>query len=211
MCDRHVDMQDIKYDYFKSLPNRCKSFIGDAYVYAESVDEIHKKAERALVTMHSRGIPRQDGDLSDVISVNALQNKAGPKTDGGTGAAKAQTKKFDTEPSQSKSQQRDVICWHCGDKGHYAGSECPSISQDQTKRGKTAYALAMKGYDNPRPYDKNFYIQRSKSGAKGNNAGSNTFRQTRGPRRSDNRRPFGKSCDTANRPANVDLEDEDDQ
>ena len=60
MCDRHVDMKDIKYEYFKSLPYKCKAYIGDAYADADTVDDIHRKAERAIVTMPTHRTPAHD-------------------------------------------------------------------------------------------------------------------------------------------------------
>jgi len=123
MCDKHVDMRDIRYEYFKSLPNRCKSYIGDAYTTAESVDEIHKKAERALVTMHTRGTPAQDGDIPEVIGLHAMPTRSGGKKDKSTSGSKVPSdgqrekpsaKPFDVEKAYVRKERRDVTCWHCG-------------------------------------------------------------------------------------------------
>jgi TolA-binding protein len=215
MCDRHVDMRDIKYEFFKSLPNKCKSFIGDIYAEAESVDEIHKKAERALVTLHSRTTPPQDGDMAEVIGLNALTHKSGPKKDSETVATKPQSKKFDVQQAYSRNERRDITCWHCGDKGHYAGVECPLIEQNQTRRGQAAWALANKSRYEPRQYDKNYFIQRSKQGAQARTAASTTQASTtpvlaNGRRRKDNRRLMRDNGNAA-RSDSVELDDEEEQ
>ena len=209
MCDRHVDMRDIKFTFFKSLPNKCKTFIGDGFTGSESIDTIHKTAEFALVTMHTRGVPAQDGDLPEVIGVNAMPTRGGPKKDNGTVPPKTEPKKFDPQQAHSKNERRDITCWHCGDKGHYAGVECPLIEQSQTRRGQAAWALANKARYNPRPYDKNFFIERSKQAAQANNSGPNSSRPPTARRRKDNRRLM-KGSETVSR-LPVDLDDEEEQ
>jgi len=221
MCDRHVDMKDIKYEYFKSLPNRCKAFIGDAYADVDSIDDIHKKAERAIVTMHTRSTPAQDGDMPDVISVNAMPNRPGPKKDSRGPNTNPQPKRFDAQQAYTKNDQRDITCWHCGDKGHYAGLDCPFIGQNQTRRGQAAWAESNKTRYNPRPYDKNYYIELSKKrmpdAASGSSASSSqssgpaSSKLPNGKRRKDNRRIApAKDSNPATAPT-VELEEEDDQ
>ena len=163
MCDRHVDMQDIIHEYFETLPNRVQAFIGTRYMTAISIAEVHAEAETALRTMHKRRTPLQDGDLGEVVSVHATETvpvNALP--------VKPRDRPRDNGSSQSayeKQDKRDVVCFHCGDKGHYAGVECPYIDQEQTRRGQVAWADRNKTSYSPRPYDKNFYIERSKQRA----------------------------------------------
>ena len=221
MCDRHVDMNDIKHMYFKSLPNRCKAFIGHTYVDAVSIDDIYKQAEIAIITMHSNRRPSQDGDMAEVIGVNALPNKTGPKKGGGNPNARPQAKTFDAAQAYAKLDRRDITCWHCGVKGHYAGLECPLIGQDQTRRGQAVWAESNKTRYNPRPYDKNYYIERSQKrlpdAASGSSASSSqssgpaSSKLPNGKRRKDNRRIApAKDSSPATAPT-VELDEEDDQ
>jgi hypothetical protein len=205
MCDRHVDMMDIRFEFFKSLPNKCKSFVGDTYMSADSIDDIHKRAERALITMHTRGTPRSDGDLPDIISVNAMPTQSGRNQDTVAVSSKQPAHKAPAQQVFTQTGRREVVCWHCGDKGHFAGLDCPLIRQDQTKRGQSAWALANKTRPHPRPYDKNFFIKKSKQIA----SGSASSTSSAGARRGYDRRPM-KTADIGPRQANVDLEDEED-
>ena len=221
MCDRHVDMKDIKYEYFKSLPYKCKAYIGDAYADADTVDDIHRKAERAIVTMPTHRTPAQDGDMPEVIGVNAIPNRSGLKRDNRGPNTNPQPKRFDAQQAYTKNDQRDITCWHCGDKGHYAGLDCPFIGQNQTRRGQAAWAESNKTRYNPRPYDKNYYIELSKKrmpdAASGSSASSSqssgpaSAKLPNGKRRQDNRRiATAKDSNPATAPT-VELEEEDDQ
>ncbi len=156
MCDKHVDMQDIIHEYFETLPNRVQAFIGTRYMSALSIAEVHAEAETALRTMHKRRVPKQDGELGEVVSVNAMTEYIP------VNAFPSQQRQQSKDNSYDKQDKRDVVCWHCGDKGHYAGLDCPYINQNQTRRGQAAWAEHNKRSYNPRPYDKEYYIQRSR-------------------------------------------------
>lgn len=156
MCDKSVDMQDIIHEYFETLPNRVQAFIGTRYMTALSIAEVHAEAETALRTMHKRRVPKQDGDLGEVVSVNAMTQFV--PVNAVTSRQRPQSK----DSSYDRQDKRDVVCWHCGDKGHYAGLDCPYINQPQTRRGQSAYADSNKRSYEPRPYDKERYIQLSR-------------------------------------------------
>jgi hypothetical protein len=169
MCDKHVDMQDIIHEYFETLPNRVQAFIGTRYMSALSIAEVHAEAETALRTMHRRRTPRQDGDLGDVVGLHTVSETVSVNAM----SAKPHDRPRDTGVSQSsyeKQDKRDVVCWHCGDKGHYAGVECSYIDQPQTRRGQAAWAEYQKKAYNPRAYDKNYYIERSRQHASSSTA-----------------------------------------
>ncbi len=151
MCDKHVDMQDIIHEYFETLPNRVQAFIGTRYMSALSIAEVHAEAETALRTMHKRRTPKQDGDLGEVVSMHAL-----------TESISVNSVSAKHMPQRAKLDKRNEVCYHCGDKGHYAGLECRYINQAQTRRGQAAWADRNKNSDKPRPYDKDFYIARSR-------------------------------------------------
>jgi hypothetical protein len=165
MCDRHVDMQDIIHEYFETLPNRVQAFIGTRYASAISIAELHAEAETALRTMHKRRTPKQDGDLGEVVGVNSTVTE--PITEmiplnAMPIKSRSRPKERNSQSTYEKLDRRDVVCWHCGDKGHYAGVECSYIEQPQTRRGQAAWAEYQKRAYNPRPYDKQHFIARSR-------------------------------------------------
>jgi hypothetical protein len=161
MCDRHVDMQDIIHEYFETLPNRVQAFIGTRYMSALSIAEVHAEAETALRTMHKRRTPTQDGDLADVVGVHALTESVAVNAI----TSKPRERSRGSAVSRNayeKQEKREVVCYHCGNNGHYAGVECPHINQPQTRRGQIAWAEYNQNSANPRPYDKDYYIERSR-------------------------------------------------
>jgi len=67
--------------------------------------------------------------------------------------------------SVSKFYQRDLVCFHCGDKGHRAGWFCPIVrmNKPQTPRGVLAYAQFIKKYEREaKTYDINDFLLREK-------------------------------------------------
>jgi hypothetical protein len=164
MCDKNVDMQDIIHEYFETLPNRVQAFIGTRYMSAISIAEVHAEAETALRTMHIRRTPKQDGDLGEVVGVNTVTASVTESIPVNAMPTKPRSRQKDrtSQSTYEKLDKRDVVCWHCGDKGHYAGVECPHIDQPQTRRGQAAWAEYQKKAYTPRAYDKNYYIARSR-------------------------------------------------
>jgi hypothetical protein len=163
MCDKHVDMQDIIHEYFETLPNRVQAFIGTRYKTAISIAELHAEAETALRTMHIRRTPKQDGDLGQVVGVNTMTESvtASIPLNAMPTRPRSRPRERNTQSTYEKLDKRDVVCWHCGDKGHYAGVECSYIDQPQTRRGQAAWAEYQKRAYTPRAYDKKYYISRS--------------------------------------------------
>ena len=82
----------------------------------------------------------------------------------------------------SKVAKRDVTCWHCGDRGHFAG-ECPInlSNQPQTSKGVDYYAAFNRTRNEVRPYDAQAqkdrsekYQQRSRENKSNNAPASNS-------------------------------------
>ena len=197
MCDRHVDMQDIIHEYFETLPNRVQAFIGTRYMSALSIAEVHAEAETALRTMHKRRTPKQDGDLGDVVGVNTLADAESIPVNAMPVKGRGRPRDRSESPvPYEKLDKRDIVCYHCGEKGHYAGLECPYINQPQTRRGQAAYAEYNKKSYSPRPYDKNWYIERSRQrqAASSSSSAANTPSTPSAPR---TRNPKAASTTTA--------------
>jgi hypothetical protein len=156
-------MQDIIHEYFETLPNRVQAFIGTRYKTAISIAELHAEAETALRTMHIRRTPKQDGDLGQVVGVNTMTESvtASIPLNAMPTRPRSRPRERNTQSTYEKLDKRDVVCWHCGDKGHYAGVECSYIDQPQTRRGQAAWAEYQKRAYTPRAYDKKYYISRS--------------------------------------------------
>jgi len=100
------------------------------------------------------------------------------------------------------------------DKGHYAGIECQFIQQPQTKRGQAAWALANTTRYSPRPYDKNYFIERSKSQAPAKvppAKDSATIYRTPNGRLRKNNGKLVKFSDPSQANAAAELDDDEDQ
>ena len=160
MCDRHIIMEDIIAEYVKTLPNSVQDYIGSRYKTMLSVSEVHAEAEACLQNRHYRRVPKQDGDIGAVVSFNAMPDRS--QRDKSSRDKSPRSQSPQRPRSYEKQDKRDVVCWHCGEKGHYAGVECDYIDKPQTRRGQAAWAENNKKSYNPRPYDKEYYIQRSR-------------------------------------------------
>jgi hypothetical protein len=160
MCDQNLVMSDVVEDYYRSLPNECKRFIGDSFKSATSIDDIQHKAEAALMYMHQATAPKQDGSMTRPISVNAMSTttqSAPPSSRPVSPTLLSQsTRRSNSRPRVAKQ------CWHCGSKEHWTGTDCPVFDKPQTSAGKDAWKKRNEGRRAPYDYDKTFFEQRSK-------------------------------------------------
>ena len=151
MCDRNVVMSDLIEDYYKSLPNICKSFIGADFKSATSIEDIQRKAEQALAFMHGVTAPKQDGAMPKTIAVHAMPS----------GSSSSASPSAPRSPRQ-KTRRQTRQCYHCGSGEHWTGIECPTFSQPQTSAGKSAWKKRNDAKGVTYEYDKAYYEQLSK-------------------------------------------------
>jgi hypothetical protein len=133
MCDRHVVMSDLIEDYYKSLPNVCKSFIGGDFKNATSIEDIQRKAEQASAFMHVTSTPKQDGSLPKPITVHAMP-----------------TSPSSTPPSPRQRNRRNQNqpvkirqCYHCGSTNIGLALIVPSSLNLRPMQGKLCGRSAM--------------------------------------------------------------------
>lgn len=154
MCDKHVVMSDIIEDYYKSLPNMCKSFIGGDFKSASSIEDIQRKAEQALAFMHTTSTPKQDGSLPKPIAINTISN-----------TSYSNTSSTSQSPRSDRQRRRKPVirqCYHCGSGEHWTGIECPVFSKPQTTAGKNAWKKRNEDKGVTYEYDKSYYEKMSK-------------------------------------------------
>ena len=152
MCDRHVVMSDLIEDYYKSLPNVCKSFIGGDFKNATSIEDIQRKAEQALAFMLVTSTPKQDGSLPKPITVHAMP-----------------TSPSSTPPSPRQRNRRNQNqpvkirqCYHCGSTEHWTGIDCPVFAQPQTNAGKALWKKRNDEKGASYEYDKQYFERMSR-------------------------------------------------
>jgi hypothetical protein len=155
MCDRHVQMSDLIEDYYKSLPNMCKTFIGGDFKSAMSIEDIQRKAEQALAFMHVTSTPKQDGSLPKPIAVHAMPMASAPSS------TSTQSPRNNSRRNQNRGS-KIRMCYHCGSGEHWTGIECPMFAQPQTSNGKTAWKKRNDEKGVTYEYDKAYYEQLSK-------------------------------------------------
>ena len=130
--------------------------------------------------MHKRRSPKQDGDLGEVVGVHSLSDSESIELNAAVTTRRSRERertgnKAESQGAYEKLDKRDVVCHHCGEKGHYAGLDCPYIDRPQTRRGQVAWAEFNQKSYNPRPaYDKNYYIERSRRRLAASSAASGT-------------------------------------
>ena len=156
MCDRHVVMSDLIEDYYKSLPNVCKSFIGGDFKNATSIEDIQRKAEQALAFMHVTSTPKQDGSLPKPIAVHAMPT---------TQHAPSSTPPSPRQRGRRSQNEPPKIrqCYHCGSMEHWTGIECPVFAQPQTNAGKALWKKRNEAKGATYEYDKHYFEQQSKA------------------------------------------------
>ena len=150
--DRYVDDKEVLVEYFHSLPVSIRTFIGTAYEKAASINDLHREAQKALVLVATRTIPKQDGHLGNTIEVHAMPSghRRRPSLPDATRPSSAAT--------TSSLNAREALCYHCGNKGHWTG-RCELRQSEQTVKGKALWAKRNQERGHEWAYDVEYYVR----------------------------------------------------
>ena len=141
LCDPFRPEQQYRHDFYSSLPYCLRSFMGPVWERETTIDGIYHMAIRGVNPRDKerghKSAARTSVD-SESLSVNAFQARNQPKT-------------------VAEADRRETQCYQCGNKGHRTGG-CSLIGQQQTNKGKEAWAKknSMAGTD--WVYDARYFI-----------------------------------------------------
>ena len=168
MCEQNLNMSDMVQTYYRSLPERCIQYIGSSYNHESTLESIQRLAEQAILfSPSSQRTVNSDNDGTQSIRMNAIptttvndnNNRNSPGNS--KNRNRSSPKRFDPTNERKRIDEKDVLCFHCGKKGHYAGIKCPIISQQQTRQGAAAFAEANKRRAVPYSYSREKAIELS--------------------------------------------------
>lgn len=166
LCDKSISEESMRRQYVTSLPSKIRNYIGVAYKDCYSIDAVHQLAEEACRT----NLPKNRLDKEEeIVNLNAIESYSEKDYD-------YYDDEYDDEIIPEKDVQhmwflahsirnniakRDIVCWHCGNRGHYAGG-CPINvkGSPQTPKGAAYYASFNRMRGEVRTYDPE--IQKSK-------------------------------------------------
>jgi hypothetical protein len=158
LCDKHISEESMRRQYVTSLPSKIRNYIGVAYKQCYSIDAIHQLAEEACRSNQPKH--RLDND-EGVVNLNVIESYT-------THDEHELSDEYDTilekdvqhmwfmalSMTRSNLSKSDVVCWHCGNRGHYAG-ECQINIKGlpQTPKGAAYYASFNRMRGEVRPYN----------------------------------------------------------
>jgi hypothetical protein len=153
--DRFVDDKEVLTEYFSSLPYTIRTFIGSSFAALTSINDLHREAQKALVLLGSKTVAKAEAQLISVNATTVSQfkqrqaNKDKPDD----------RRRTDTDTTEARNI-KSVVCYHCGDKGHYTG-RCPLRKSPQTTKGKAVWAKRNQDRGRDYQYQLDFYVQLS--------------------------------------------------
>ncbi len=170
--DQRVDEEETKIEFFSSLPESIKGWIGVGIDKALNMHDIYVMAKKAIMLRTKTNV-RQDGDLPRTININAMPDGGKPK-----GKQEVERTRSRSPATTDDRNKNTALCYHCGKKGHYTG-ECRLSSQPQSLKGQQEYARMCTQRGWSYPYDHKWWVEQSKrfkANAQNNRSSSSSSR-----------------------------------
>jgi hypothetical protein len=201
LCDKSMKQVDINDEYYMSLPTSVAMYIGSDYKRAQTLDDIQKMAEEAIMRLPTHARAKQDGEmprtLSSINSItmnrddynNQVRVNALPDSTSKRSHNASKPKVFNPARERQKLDKKQAVCYQCGKKGHYTG-DCPLIEERQTLAGQELWAKRNRERGTEYEYNKQFYVDLAKQIAARESARSTSSSPAKQSKRNvrDNRR-----------------------